>query len=218
MPADWSVDAILAFLAANKTWGTLVFGVMAFGESLAFIGVLVPATTVLVAAGTLVGAGVLSFWEIWIGGTIGAALGDAVSYWIGRRLGPGVETMWPFRSRPHWLAAGERIFARWGWAAVFFGRFIGPLRATVPLAAGIMQMPHWRFQAVNIASAIVWIPVLVAPGAAVSWAVELGRGGRMVEAIALGVAVAAGAVLMFWLARKKLPGLLGNGAENTGKK
>ncbi|MEJ1157785.1 DedA family protein [Prosthecomicrobium sp. N25] len=213
MPTDWSIDAILAFIAANKGWGTLLVGLMAFGESLAFVGVLIPATTVLIAAGALVGAGALPFWEVWAGGAIGASLGDAISYWIGRRLGPGVEQMWPFRSRPHWLAAGERVFARWGWAAVFFGRFIGPLRATVPLAAGIMAMPHWTFQAVNVASAIVWIPVLVAPGAAVSWLVDLGRGGRWWEAAGLGALLLAGLAGLVLFVRRNAPRWLGDGGR-----
>jgi membrane protein DedA with SNARE-associated domain len=206
---DWSVDAILAFVAANKGWGTILFGLMAFGESLAFIGVLIPATTVLIAAGALVGAGVLPFWELWVGGTLGAVMGDAVSYWIGRRLGPGVESMWPFRSRPHWLAAGERVFARWGWAAVFFGRFIGPLRATVPLAAGIMAMRHWTFQVVNIASAVVWIPILVAPGAAVSWLVAMARGGQWWQAAGLGVLLVAALVALVVFGRRHVARLLG---------
>lgn len=216
MPADWSVDALLAFASDNRGLGTLLFGLMAFGESLAFVGVLVPATGIMIAAGTLVGAGVIPFWELWIGGAVGAALGDAVSYWIGRRLGPGIETMWPFRSRPHWLAAGERVFERWGWAAVFIGRFIGPLRATVPLAAGILGMRHGLFQLVNISSAIVWIPVLIAPGAALSWVYELFREGRRAEAFALLGLVVAVVVAVFVLARRYAPRILGNGGGGSG--
>lgn len=213
---DWSVDQILAFVSTHRSWGAVLFGAMAFGESLAFVGVLIPATTVLVASGALVGAGVLPFWEIWIGGTIGAVAGDAVSYWIGRRLGPGVRTMWPFRDRPHWLAVGERVFSRWGWLAVFFGRFIGPLRATIPLAAGIVAMPQGLFQAVNVASAIVWIPVLVTPGAAVSWMVDLARAGRWDLAAGLFAALAAVLVGLFVLVRRVMPTVLGDDAPTRG--
>ena len=44
------------------------------------------------------------------------------------------------------------------------GRFFGPLRAFVPLAAGIFEMPYWRFQAANFSSALVWAAVVLAPG------------------------------------------------------
>jgi len=36
------------------------------------------------------------------------------------------------------------------------GRFFGPLRASVPLAAGIFEMPYWQFQIANFVSAFVW--------------------------------------------------------------
>jgi membrane protein DedA with SNARE-associated domain len=191
MPVDWSIDGILAFIAEHRAWAAILFGVMAFGESLAFVGVLIPATTVMIAAGALVGAGVLPFWDLWLGGALGASAGDAISYWIGRKLGPRAATLWPFSRRPHWLKAGEAVFARWGWLAVLIGRFIGPLRATVPLVAGIVRMPQGLFQAMNVVSALIWIPVLVTPGALVAWVVELGQEGRGVEAALLAVAALA---------------------------
>ena len=36
---------------------------------------------------------------------------------------------------------------KWGVPGIFIGRFFGPLRAVVPLIAGIFEMPFWRFQA-----------------------------------------------------------------------
>jgi membrane protein DedA with SNARE-associated domain len=35
------------------------------------------------------------------------------------------------------------------------------LRASVPLAAGIFEMPYWRFQIANFSSALVWSAVLL---------------------------------------------------------
>ena len=45
------------------------------------------------------------------------------------------------------------------------GRFIGPLRAVVPLTAGIFAMPMLLFQTATIASAFVWAFIMLAPGA-----------------------------------------------------
>ena len=47
---------------------------------------------------------------------------------------------------------------------IFIGRFSGPLRATVPLVAGIVEMPYWHFQFANFSSAFLWAAVLMAPG------------------------------------------------------
>ena len=45
---------------------------------------------------------------------------------------------------------------KWGALGIFIGRFFGPLRAAVPLIAGIFEMPFWRFQIANFASAFLW--------------------------------------------------------------
>jgi membrane protein DedA with SNARE-associated domain len=50
---------------------------------------------------------------------------------------------------------------RWGVLAIFIGRFFGPLRASVPLVAGIFHMPYWTFQLANFSSAFVWAGVLL---------------------------------------------------------
>ena len=47
---------------------------------------------------------------------------------------------------------------------IFIGRFSGPLRATVPLVAGIFSMPFWRFQFANFTSAFLWAAVLLTLG------------------------------------------------------
>jgi membrane protein DedA with SNARE-associated domain len=49
--------------------------------------------------------------------------------------------------------------------SVFIGRFFGPLRAVVPIVAGMMKMTQWKFQVANAVSAIVWLPMLLVPGA-----------------------------------------------------
>ncbi|MDU6494511.1 DedA family protein, partial [Bradyrhizobium sp.] len=48
-----------------------------------------------------------------------------------------------------------------GVPGIFIGRFFGPLRASVPLAAGIFEMPYMMFQIANFVSALVWSAVLL---------------------------------------------------------
>lgn len=164
---------LIAFIERNRAFAGPIYGLLAFGESLVVVGVLVPATGVMLAAGALVGAGTLPFVDLWIGGAIGAALGDSVSYWVGRRLGPSAHRLWPFSRHPELLTAAERLFERWGWVAIVVGRFIGPLRASVPTVAGIAAMPRGVFQAANFGSAFLWIPVLIFPGSVGAWAWRL---------------------------------------------
>lgn len=196
---------LLGFVEAHRAYAGPVFALLAFGESLVVIGVLVPATGVMMAAGALVGAGTLPFADLWIGGALGASLGDSISFWVGRRLGPHVHRLWPFSRHPEMLAAARAAFARWGWAAVVVGRFIGPLRASVPTVAGMSEMNGWTFQAANVGSAILWIPVLIAPGSigALAWE-RFAAGDRTTAALlAAGLVVVLGVAVLVW--RRGLP-------------
>jgi membrane protein DedA with SNARE-associated domain len=202
---------LLALVEQHRALAGPIFAAFAFGESLVVVGVLVPATGLMIAAGALVGAGTLSFVDVWIGGALGAALGDTVSFWVGRRLGPHVHRLWPFSRHPEMLEAARRAFARWGWAAVFVGRFIGPLRASVPTVAGMSDMRVGLFQAANVGSAIVWIPVLIAPGSLGAWAWSLFGEGRTTTAVLVAAALLAGVVAALVLWRRVLPRRLRQG-------
>ncbi len=157
-------QVIVEFVKANRAWAAPVVFALCFAESLAFISLLIPAWAALVAIGTLIGASELSFWPIWIAGSIGAALGDWVSYWIGWKLETRVYHMWPLSRHPEMIPKGENFVKKWGAPAIFIGRFSGPLRASVPIVAGIFHMPFWRFQAANFSSAFVWAWMLLTIG------------------------------------------------------
>ena len=66
---------------------------------------------------------------------------------------------------------------RWGVLAIFIGRFFGPLRASVPLVAGIFRMPYWSFHVANFTSAFVWAGVLLTLGDVVSKLIKWVWGG-----------------------------------------
>jgi membrane protein DedA with SNARE-associated domain len=155
---------LVEFVRLHETWAAPIVFALAFAESLAFISLLVPAWAALVGIGVLIASGNLNFWPIWIAGSLGAAFGDWLSYWIGIKLGPPVAHIWPLSRHPELLPKGETFVKRWGPLAIFIGRFFGPLRASVPLVAGIFRMPFWEFQIANFASAFVWAGVLLTIG------------------------------------------------------
>src|SRR5438874_12027210 len=98
---------LVDFVRIHEVWAAPVMFALAFGESLAFISLLIPAWAALVAIGALVGTGSLSFWPIWVAGSIGAALGDWLSYWVGGKLGPAVAHVWPLSRHPDLIPKGE---------------------------------------------------------------------------------------------------------------
>jgi membrane protein DedA with SNARE-associated domain len=159
-----TAQQVVEFVRLHGAWAAPVVFALAFAESLAFISLLVPAWAALVGIGVLIATGNLTFWPILVAGALGAACGDWLSYWIGIKLGAPVAHVWPLSRHPDLLPKGERFVQRWGVLAIFIGRFFGPLRASVPLVAGIFSMPYWSFQFANFTSAFVWAGVLLTVG------------------------------------------------------
>jgi membrane protein DedA with SNARE-associated domain len=157
-------QGVIEFVHTHEAWAAPIVGALAFGESLAFISLLLPAWAALVGIGVLIGPSGIAFWPVWVAGAVGAALGDWLSYWVGVKLGPAVAHIWPLSRHPDLIPRGEAFVGRWGALGIFIGRFSGPLRASVPLVAGILAMPYWRFQISNFTSAFVWAGVLLTLG------------------------------------------------------
>lgn len=159
------VDLVLEFVKANQGWAGPIVFVLAFAESLAFLSLLAPATVMLVGIGGLIGASGLDFWPIWFSAVLGAGLGDWVSYAFGVHYKERVKTWWPFSKHPEMIPRGEKFMRKYGAAGVFIGRFFGPLRAVVPMVAGICGVRALPFQCANWLSALVWAAGLLGPGA-----------------------------------------------------
>jgi membrane protein DedA with SNARE-associated domain len=196
------VAPALAFVAEHTGWAAVVVFVTAFGESFVFLSMMFPGTSILVAAGALISAGSLSYPPVLAAALSGSILGDAAAFWVGRRFGGAVGRFWPFRRHPGLLAGGIAFFERHGGKSVFIGRFFGPMRSVVPLAAGIMRMPTDRFWVANIGSAIVWAPIILFAGDLVGQIGShlMGRANFLVLAIG-GLLLFGAAVIAFALVK-----------------
>lgn len=160
---EWFTE-LLGWIESNpSSAGWVVFGV-ALAESLAIVGVLVPGVIILFGAGTLIGAGILDFWTMCAWAIAGAIIGDGLSFWLGHHFEYLTERWRWFRLHPDHLQRGVDFFRKYGDLSIALGRFFGPIRAIVPLVAGLMRMPPKRFYAANILSALVWAPAYLLPG------------------------------------------------------
>jgi membrane protein DedA with SNARE-associated domain len=154
-------EAVLAFTRAHSQWAPLVVLVLAFGESVAIASLILPFWLMLVAVSFVISsAGVLNFWATVSAAAVGAAQGYWLSYWIGYHYHDQVQGMWPLRNQPDLIDRSRVFFKRWGMWAVWLSRFFGPLRATVPIVAGIYEMPRTLFQGANWLSAFAWALVI----------------------------------------------------------
>ena len=157
-------DQLLAWISANPHHAGWVIFLVSLAESLAIVGVLVPGVVILLGAGALIGSGALDFWSMCAWAIAGAIIGDGLSYQLGRHFDYLTERFKWFRLHPDHLDKGHEFFRKWGDVSVALGRFFGPLRAIVPLVAGLMDMPAGRFYLANVLSAVAWAPAYLAPG------------------------------------------------------
>ena len=163
-------------------------------EALAIIGTVFPGSTVVFAAGVLVGLSVINPWWAAAAAVSGAVLGNGISYWLGREYRDRLRGLWPMSSHPALLERGEAFFARHGGKSVFFAQFVGPVRAIVPMVAGMARMPTSRFAVINALSAIAWAAAHLLPGMLFGASLQLA--GAVSARLAILMATAALAV---WL-------------------
>lgn len=192
---------ILEWTRQHPDWTEFaVFGV-AFGESLAVVGLLLPGVFLLFGAGALIALGVLDMWTTLAYAALGASLGDGVSYWLGRHYHQRLRVMWPLRHYPVLLNRGVDFFYRHGGKSILLGRFIGPLRPFIPAVAGMLGMSAWRYIAINIVSALAWAPVYILPGMVFGASLDLAGevAGRLVMLVVLLIVVV---MVTLWLARR----------------
>jgi undecaprenyl-diphosphatase len=155
---------LLEWVQLNPEYAGLIIFAMALAESLAIIGVLIPGVVILFGAGTLIGAGIIDFWSSCLWAIAGAIIGDGLSYWLGHHF-EYITDKWKWaRVHPDAMQKGFNFFEKYGDLSVALGRFFGPIRAVVPLVAGLMRMPPKRFYIANILSALVWAPAYLLPG------------------------------------------------------
>lgn len=154
----------LESLAHSSLLLTIAIGVIATIESVAVLGLILPGAFMMTAAASVAGNAGLSIPVMLLSGTIGAVIGDSISYWIGKTQRERIPRLWPFSRHPSWLERGEHFFARYGALSILIGRFVGPVRPLIPMVAGMMSMPQLRFLIVNVLSAIGWAPLYLLPG------------------------------------------------------
>jgi membrane protein DedA with SNARE-associated domain len=158
------IDQLIAFVSANAWLAYLTIFLAALLEAVPVLGSVIPGSTIIFALSALVPGGELGLWWVLAAAIGGALLGDGSAFWAGHRSQREILNAWPLTNYPGVVAQSEAFSRRWGTWAVFFARFVPPIRAFVPITAGALGMPPARFYAVNIPAILLWAPAHVLPG------------------------------------------------------
>ena len=158
------LDPVIAFVSAHPWLAYLTLFLAALLEAIPVVGALVPGSTIILALSALVPGGELKLWGVLAAAIAGALLGDGSAFWAGHRSQREILGAWPMSRYPGVMAQSEAFFHRWGTLAVFFARFVPPIRAFVPVTAGALGMPPILFFGVNIPAVLAWALAHVLPG------------------------------------------------------
>ncbi|MES9992077.1 MAG: VTT domain-containing protein [Candidatus Thiodiazotropha sp.] len=164
---------LLTWIGENPFWAGLAVFVVAFSESVAIVGLLIPGVVMMFGFGALIATGVLDFWPVFWWAVAGAVVGDGISFWLGHHFQDRLQGFWPFNHHPATLERGIDFFQRFGGKSVALGRFFGPVRAIIPLVAGMLGMSPLRFIVANVLSALAWAPAYLLPGIVFGASLEL---------------------------------------------
>ena len=158
------LDPLISFVSAHAWLAYLTLFLAALLEAVPVVGSVVPGSTIILALSALVPGGELKLQWVLLAAAVGAVLGDGSAYWIGHRQQREILNTWPLTNYPRVVEESESFFHRFGTWAVFFARFVPPIRAFVPVTAGALGMPPARFYTINIPAILVWAPAHVLPG------------------------------------------------------
>lgn len=148
-----------AFFTALINHGSWVLGGVLF---LAALGVPLPATLLLLAAGAFAQQGLLDALEVGLVATSAAVAGDHGSYLVGRWAGAWLPARWV--GGPPWQRAAAG-FERWGMASVFLTRFLlTPLALPVNLLAGSTRYPWPKFSLAVVTGEATWVLLFAGAG------------------------------------------------------
>lgn len=141
------------FVAHYGLW--LVFGIVFLEVAgLPFV----PGETALIAAGALASQGHGNIVAIIAVAIAAAVLGALVGYAVGHRWGRELLCRWPWFERVSrkGVERSQEFFHHHGSKAVFLGRFVPVLRATLGWMAGVGRMRFGKFLVWNVAGAVAW--------------------------------------------------------------
>ena len=158
------LDPLINFVSAHPWLAYLTLFLAALLEAVPVVGSLVPGSTIILALSALVPGGELQLWPVLAAAAAGAMLGDGSAYLLGYRSQRQILSAWPMSNYPRLVEQSEAFFNRWGVLAVFFARFVAPIRAVVPITAGALGMSPLKFYSVNIPAIMAWALAHVLPG------------------------------------------------------
>ncbi len=200
-------NAIVVFTrgvtATVSSWGYTGIFVLMFLESTSLP---IPSEVILPFSGYLASLGRLNIWLAILVSTVAGTTGSLVDYYIGMK---GLDLLARRKVLSNLLfdkarlGAAQRLFDKYGAAAVFLSRLIPGFRTLVSFPAGAVKMSLTKFIVYTTAGCLIWGTLLIYVG------FYVGANWREVAGISryiiIGFIAAILFVIIFYLIKRKKP-------------
>lgn len=148
-----------------QTVGYIGLILIVFAETGLLFGFFLPGDSLLIAAGLFASRGDMDVTFLLVTLTFAAIIGDAVGFFIGRKLGPLLykkEDSFFFRKKH--IQSAHDFYEKHGGKTIIIARFIPIIRTFAPTVAGAAEMNYFRFAVFNIVGAFLWVFSMILGG------------------------------------------------------
>lgn len=144
-----------------ESFGYFVIFLCVFIECGVLLGLVLPLPgfSLLFAAGVFAAGGRMDIAAVITIGSLGAIAGYIAGYFTGAKYGRKLfyeKSTGKYFTKKQGLAT-EKFMKRYGYSALFVGRFLPVAHNVVPLLSGVAKTPVVPFMVVNVAGGIAWV-------------------------------------------------------------
>ncbi len=152
------------FAEQYGVWMVAVLILIVFCETGLVVTPFLPGDSLLFAAGALAAQGHFSLSVLFIGLLLAAISGDALNYYIGRKVGLAIFKPDARILKTAYLEKTHEFYERYGGKTIIIARFVPIVRTFAPFVAGAGSMSYHRFTQFNIAGALLWVSSMLSAG------------------------------------------------------
>lgn len=160
------LDKYLNVIVQNYgMWTYSIIFLLIFCETGLVVTPFLPGDSILFATGALAFIGSLNILNLFIVFFIGAVGGDALNYFIGKKIGNKILEKKDVKYiNKEYLKKAHGFYERHGSMTIVLGRFIPIIRTFVPFVAGIGKMGYSKFITYNMLGGFLWVTLFLGGG------------------------------------------------------